>query len=53
MEKKSQNDSFLLSGRMFTAQELSEVKDIVRMFPRLSQRELALTICGAPHSRTV
>jgi len=45
MGNHSENESFLLSGRLFTAQELKEVKEIVRMFPRLSQRELALTIC--------
>lgn len=35
----------LVSGRFFTAQELQEVQDIVRMFPRLSKTELALTLC--------
>jgi hypothetical protein len=45
MKNQSKNEPFLLSGRMFTAQELNEVKEIVRMFPKLSQHELALTIC--------
>lgn len=35
----------LLSGRYFTSQELDEVQEIVRMFPKLSRKELAKTIC--------
>jgi len=35
----------LLSGRYFTARELFEVKEMVRMFPNLSRTELAMTIC--------
>jgi len=35
----------LLNGRYFTAQELAEVKEIVRLFPNLSRRELVNTIC--------
>ncbi len=35
----------LISGRYFTVQELDEVKETVRMFPKLSRTELAKTIC--------
>ncbi|MEX1029767.1 MAG: DUF4338 domain-containing protein [Paenibacillaceae bacterium] len=35
----------LLCGRVFTQQELQEIQDIIRLFPRLSQTELAKTIC--------
>jgi len=35
----------LLSGRHFTAQELFVVQETVRMFPNLSRRELAKTLC--------
>ena len=37
--------SVLVSGRHFNFQELIEVVETVRMFPRLSRRELAQTIC--------
>lgn len=37
--------SILISGRYFNFQDLLEVVETVRMFPRLSRRELALTIC--------
>jgi hypothetical protein len=35
----------LLSGRLFTREELEDVKYIVRQFPYLSRNELAKTIC--------
>ena len=35
----------LISGRYFTVQELEEVQETVRMFPKLSRAELAKTIC--------
>ena len=35
----------LLSGRYFTVQELNEIKEMVDMFPKLSLKELAKTIC--------
>lgn len=35
----------ILSGRYFTVQELHEIKETVRMFPKLSRTELAKTIC--------
>jgi len=38
-------ESILLCGREFTRQELADIKETVRMFPKLSQRELAQTIC--------
>ncbi|MEW6661988.1 MAG: DUF4338 domain-containing protein [Bacillota bacterium] len=37
--------SELLCGRMFTPEEFHQIKEIIRLFPRLSQTELALTIC--------
>lgn len=37
--------SILISGRYFSLQDLLEAVETVRMFPRLSRRELALTIC--------
>ena len=35
----------LVSGRYFTLQDLFEVQETVRMFPKLSRLELAKTIC--------
>jgi hypothetical protein len=35
----------LLCGRLFTMEELFEIKEIVRLFPKLSQNELAKTVC--------
>ena len=35
----------LLCGRMFTQQELQEIQDTIRLFSKLSQTELAKTIC--------
>lgn len=35
----------LLCGRKFTAQEIEDILETVRMFPLLSQQELGLTIC--------
>lgn len=35
----------LLCGRIFTKQELEDIKYIVRQFPHLSRNELAKTIC--------
>ncbi len=35
----------LLNGRYFTEQELNEIQEMVRMFPKLSRTELAKTIC--------
>ena len=35
----------LVSGRYFTEQDLRDVTEIVRMFPKLSRSELAKTVC--------
>lgn len=35
----------ILSGRYFTAQELFEIRETIRLFPELSRTELAKTIC--------
>jgi len=35
----------LLCGRYFTSEELNEIRETVRMFPKLSRAELANTIC--------
>jgi len=35
----------LLCGRTFTSQELQDVRDLIRLFPKLSQTELAKSIC--------
>jgi len=39
------DNSILLSGRYFTIQELLEIQETVRLFPKLSRDELAKTIC--------
>ena len=39
------DNSVLLNGRYFNLQELLEVQETVRMFPKLSRAELAKTIC--------
>lgn len=39
------DDLVLLSGRYFTLQELLEIQETARMFPKLSRAELANTIC--------
>ncbi len=44
MTKQSDNQ-VLVSGRYFTEQELQDVKETIRMFPKLSLTELANTIC--------
>ena len=45
MNKVDFETRVLVSGRHFSFQELIEVVETVRMFPRLSRRELAQTIC--------
>ena len=45
MADRSDGTTELLCGRMFTIQELQEIQDIIRLFPKLSQTELAKTIC--------
>ncbi|MFO7952149.1 MAG: DUF4338 domain-containing protein, partial [Bacillota bacterium] len=44
MANQSPNQT-LISGRYFSEQDLTEVKEIIRMFPNLSRTELANTIC--------
>jgi hypothetical protein len=34
-----------ISGRRFTRKQLSQIQETVKMFPNLSRKELALTIC--------
>jgi hypothetical protein len=45
MDHQSEESSQLLNGRWFTPKELEDVKETVRLFPKLSRYELALTIC--------
>ncbi len=45
MSKVDFETRVLISGRYFNFQELIEVVETVRMFPRLSRRELAQMIC--------
>ena len=42
---KQPDEPVLLSGRYFTVQELHEVQETVRLFPKLSRAELAKTLC--------
>ena len=42
---KQSDAPVLLSGRYFSAQELYDIQEMVRMFPKLSRKELAKTIC--------
>ncbi|MEG3069025.1 MAG: hypothetical protein RQM95_12735 [Syntrophaceticus schinkii] len=42
---KQYDNQVLVSGRYFTEQELQDVKEIIRMFPKLSLTELANTVC--------
>jgi hypothetical protein len=44
MEKQT-DAPILLCGRYFTLQELNEIRDTARMFPKLSRAELAKTLC--------
>jgi hypothetical protein len=37
--------STTISGRRFTRKQLTQVQETVRMFPNLSRKELALTLC--------
>lgn len=38
-------DEVLLKGRIFIREELEHIKEVIRLFPRLSQKELAHTLC--------
>lgn len=37
--------STTISGRRFTRKQLTQVQETVKMFPNLSRKELALTLC--------
>ena len=39
------SNRILISGRYFSEEDLTDVKEIIRMFPNLSRTELANTIC--------
>lgn len=45
MLKDTGQGAVLLCGRKFTEQELNDIQETVRMFPKLSQLELAQTVC--------
>lgn len=45
MTKQRENSTVLICGRVFTLQELHDIEETVHLFPRLSRRELAKTIC--------
>lgn len=45
MTNEPESPTVLINGRVFTAQELQEIEETVRLFPRLSRKELAKTIC--------
>ena len=45
MAEASKNETILLFGREFSEADLWIVKEVVRRYPRLSQEELAHTIC--------
>jgi hypothetical protein len=38
-------EELLLNGRLFTRDELNHIREVIRLFPRLSQKELAHTLC--------
>lgn len=39
------SEEVLLNGRLFTREELEHIREVIRLFPRLSQKELAHTLC--------
>ena len=45
MRKNHEEVPELISGRIFTTEDYQQIKDIIQLFPKLSQTELALTIC--------
>lgn len=45
MVEQPNSEKVLLCGREFTLQELLEIQETVRMFPKLSRQELANTLC--------
>lgn len=38
-------EEMLLNGRRFKREELEHIQEVIRLFPRLSQKELAHTLC--------
>jgi hypothetical protein len=38
-------EEILLNGRIFVREELEHIEEVIRLFPRLSQKELAYTLC--------
>ena len=38
-------EEIVLVGRLWTMEELGHIEEVIRMFPKLSHRELALTLC--------
>lgn len=38
-------EEVLLNGRVFKREELEHIQEVIRLFPRLSQKELAHTLC--------
>lgn len=45
MDEQQKSDMVVLCGRFFNLQELLEIQETVRMFPKLSRYELANTLC--------
>ncbi len=45
MSHMFESEPVLLCGREFTIRELEDIRETVRMFPSLSRKELAYTIC--------
>jgi hypothetical protein len=45
MVEQLKSDTVWLCGRVFTLQELLEIQETVRMFPKLTRHELANTLC--------
>ena len=45
MDEQQKSDKVVLCGRFFNLQELLEIQETVRMFPKLSRYELANTLC--------
>ena len=45
MGEQQKSDTVVLCGRFFNLQELLEIQETVRMFPKLSRYELANTLC--------
>lgn len=39
------SDNELINGRYFSLEEMEDIKEIIRLFPKLSRKELARTIC--------